>query len=94
MKAVYLLVTSAALFSLVTFRAQAQKSAASNAQDVIYLPGIIPQGQGCCSYHGGECGCSDGRDVCCDGTYSPTCSCHSDQLKPDELGSGQIINLR
>jgi len=31
--------------------------------------------QGCCSHHGGVCGCSAGRDVCCDGAYSPTCRC-------------------
>jgi len=36
-----------------------------------------PMGQGCCSWHGGECGCQNGRDQCCDGTLSPTCSCHN-----------------
>lgn len=32
---------------------------------------------GCCSWHGGVCGCdsSVGRQVCCDGTYSPSCTC-------------------
>jgi hypothetical protein len=32
---------------------------------------------GCCSWHDGVCGCdtSVGRQVCCDGTYSPTCTC-------------------
>jgi hypothetical protein len=35
-----------------------------------------PMGRGCCSWHGGECGCQDGRDKCCDGTLSPTCTCH------------------
>jgi hypothetical protein len=30
---------------------------------------------GCCSWHGGVCGCSNGRVVCCDGTLSPTCTC-------------------
>lgn len=34
------------------------------------------QRQGCCSWHGGECGCdSTGRVICCDGTLSPTCRC-------------------
>jgi hypothetical protein len=32
-------------------------------------------GQGCCSWHGGQCGCSSGRVVCCDGQYSPSCGC-------------------
>lgn len=30
---------------------------------------------GCCSYHGGVCGCSGGRARCCDGTLSPSCGC-------------------
>ena len=30
---------------------------------------------GCCSWHQGACGCSRGRTVCCDGSYSPTCGC-------------------
>ena len=32
---------------------------------------------GCCSWHDGVCGCSSGgRVVCCDGTLSPSCTCH------------------
>ncbi len=33
--------------------------------------------RGCCSWHGGVCGCdtSVGRQICCDGTYSPSCTC-------------------
>lgn len=31
--------------------------------------------QGCCSWHGGVCGCSSAGIVCCDGTQSPTCGC-------------------
>lgn len=31
---------------------------------------------GCCSYHGGVCGCDNGRAKCCDGTLSPSCGCH------------------
>lgn len=32
--------------------------------------------RGCCSWHGGVCGCSEsGRQVCCDGTLSPSCGC-------------------
>ena len=30
---------------------------------------------GCCSWHGGVCGCSNGRKTCCDGETSPSCSC-------------------
>lgn len=32
--------------------------------------------RGCCSHHGGVCGCSQGRAVCCDGSYSPSCGCY------------------
>ncbi len=33
-------------------------------------------GRGCCSWHGGVCGCSSsGRAVCCDGQLSPSCGC-------------------
>lgn len=31
---------------------------------------------GCCSWHGGVCGCSDSRAKCCDGTLSPSCGCY------------------
>lgn len=30
---------------------------------------------GCCSWHGGVCGCSGGRILCCDGVLSPSCGC-------------------
>lgn len=34
------------------------------------------QKSGCCSYHGGVCGCSAGRALCCDGTLSSACGCN------------------
>ena len=37
--------------------------------------------RGCCSWHGGVCGCNGGRAVCCDGKLSPTCGCHSNDIK-------------
>lgn len=37
--------------------------------------------RGCCSWHGGVCGCTGGRARCCDGKLSPTCGCHSDEIK-------------
>jgi hypothetical protein len=33
------------------------------------------QRRGCCSWHGGVCGCSGGRALCCDDTLSPSCGC-------------------
>ena len=31
--------------------------------------------RGCCSHHGGVCGCDKGRALCCDGRLSPSCGC-------------------
>lgn len=41
------------------------------------LPKNIYAKSGCCSWHGGVAGCdtSVGRQVCNDGTYSPSCTC-------------------
>jgi hypothetical protein len=36
---------------------------------------VAGQQQGCCSWHGGVCGCSGGHTQCCDGTQSPSCRC-------------------
>ena len=38
-------------------------------------PDLVPMQRGCCSWHDGVCGCKNGRTVCCDGTYSPSCGC-------------------
>lgn len=38
-------------------------------------PDLVPMQRGCCSWHQGVCGCNNGRTVCCDGTYSPSCGC-------------------
>jgi len=32
--------------------------------------------RGCCSHHGGVCGCEKGRALCCDGKLSPSCGCN------------------
>jgi len=39
----------------------------------------VSAGQGCCSWHGGESGAcsSSGKEICNDGTESPTCTCSS-----------------
>ena len=42
----------------------------------IIMPGKVFAQRGCCSHHGGVAGCSSyGRQVCNDGTLSPTCTC-------------------
>lgn len=40
------------------------------------MPISVNAQRGCCSHHGGVVGCSeDGRQICADGTYSPSCTC-------------------
>jgi len=36
--------------------------------------------RGCCSHHGGVCGCNtfEHKVTCCDGAESPTCTCRTD----------------
>lgn len=38
---------------------------------------------GCCSHHGGVQGCSNGRQVCRDGTLSPTCTCYKEDIEQE-----------
>lgn len=40
------------------------------------IANTVMQRGGCCSHHGGVCGCSNGLAVCCDGSYSPSCGCN------------------
>jgi len=43
----------------------------------IFLSSTAYAGRGCCSWHGGEAGCSSsGRTICADGTLSPSCTCY------------------
>ena len=44
---------------------------------------ILLAGRGCCSHHGGVCGCFGGRTKCCDGTFSPSCQCFKDDIKSE-----------
>ena len=41
--------------------------------------------RGCCSHHGGVCGCYRGRTQCCDGSLSPSCQCFRDEQKGLQL---------
>lgn len=43
---------------------------------MILVPLKVEAGRGCCSSHGGVVGCSgNGKQICADGTLSPTCRC-------------------
>lgn len=75
------------LFSLAAFAApqntcNTNKLVAFNYQtttsikdDMLVLSGKDAERSGCCSHHGGVCGCTNGRAQCCDGTLSPSCGC-------------------
>ena len=43
---------------------------------ILLFPLNIDAARGCCSHHGGVSGCSSsGRQICKDGTMSPSCAC-------------------
>ena len=43
---------------------------------LFYIPLNVSAQRGCCSHHGGVAGCSDSeRQICSDGTLSPSCTC-------------------
>lgn len=42
----------------------------------LLFPNLVLAGRGCCSHHGGVAGChSSGKQLCNDGTLSPSCTC-------------------
>lgn len=43
---------------------------------ILLMPISVYAKRGCCSHHGGVVGCSSGgRQICADGTFSPSCTC-------------------
>ena len=49
---------------------------------ICLLPLSVNAQRGCCSSHRGVVGCSpDGRQICGDGTLSPSCTCTPDVIK-------------
>lgn len=53
---------------------------------VMIIPSIVYAGRGCCSWHGGQSYCDEETDrwVCQDGTYSPSCTCSTNNTKNDD----------
>ncbi len=45
--------------------------------------------RGCCSHHDGVCGCSNGRQECCDGSLSPSCTCLKSDPDDGTVGSAE-----
>lgn len=43
---------------------------------LMLFPLTVNAARGCCSNHQGTCGCTSyGKQICCDGTESPSCTC-------------------
>ncbi len=43
---------------------------------LLVSPKLVNAARGCCSRHGGVCGCTTyGKNLCCDGSVSPSCTC-------------------
>ena len=64
-----------------TNKLEVNKMKSSNLKKIIFLlilliPTVINAKSGCCSHHGGVIGCSEnGKQICRDGTLSPSCTC-------------------
>lgn len=57
------------------------------------LPSNVAARRGCCSHHGGVRGdCRYGKQVCNDGTTSPSCICESEINNTEESNSSQSRN--
>ena len=56
-------------------RPPVSSKAQTNQIELVSAKPYEEQRSGCCSWHGGVCGCSSGRALCCDGTLSPSCGC-------------------
>lgn len=60
----------------------------------IFLPSLVFAKSGCCSHHGGVSGCSSsGRQICNDGTLSPTCTCNSYSTSDNSNSDSSINNV-
>ena len=60
---------------------------------LIFNPVMIYAKSGCCSHHGGVAGCSGVKQLCNDGTLSPTCYCETTTVSyKDYYGSNYAVN--
>ncbi len=76
MKKVRISLIAMSLILTLTLPVLAEESSCLFEENGYTNPFINPERSGCCSWHGGVCGCtSSGRAICCDGTLSPSCGC-------------------
>lgn len=73
------------LFSMGAYAGDSADAAGRDKQPISATSDQCPAsgeqivGRGCCSWHGGQCGCSSGRVTCCDATTSPSCLCAKEE---------------
>ena len=61
---------------LLSVVAPSEKQVSSLLASISIFDSSIVERSGCCSHHGGVCGCDGGRAACCDGTDSPLAVLH------------------
>ncbi len=78
MKKYYLVILGLFLTAIISFTAYGRMREHKQVyiKSSSYISIDEPSRSGCCSWHGGVCGCSMGSAVCCDGTTSPSCGCN------------------
>ncbi|MCE7964734.1 hypothetical protein FBQ96_02430 [Nitrospirales bacterium NOB] len=63
-------------FAVLTLTLSSGNQLSACFESVASLAGAgVGERRGCCSHHGGVCGCEKGRALCCDGRLSPSCGC-------------------
>ena len=65
---------------LLSFNALAEEASCKQLQSNSNITTEQLAQRGCCSWHDGVCGCSGGVVQCCDGSGSPSCRCHANDL--------------
>jgi hypothetical protein len=69
-----------AILIMLTFSAFAEEASCKQLQSNSNITSEQLAQRGCCSWHDGVCGCSGGVVQCCDGSSSPSCRCHANDL--------------
>lgn len=69
-----------AILMMLSFSAFAEEASCKQFQSSGNTTSEQLAQRGCCSWHGGVCGCSAGVVQCCDGSGSPSCRCHANDL--------------
>jgi hypothetical protein len=68
------------LLSMLSLSSLAEETSCKQLQSTSPITSEQLAQRGCCSWHDGVCGCSGGVIQCCDGSSSPSCRCHANDL--------------